>query len=57
MAISSTTIDREREYEWEVDSMKRELEHLRHQAKYYQDTTQEIIFIRVEFLVDTVSLK
>jgi hypothetical protein len=30
--------------------MKQELEHIINQAKYYQDTTQEIIFIRDDFL-------
>jgi hypothetical protein len=49
MAISSATIDREKEDEWEVESMRRELEHLRHQVEYYRDTTQVIIFMRDEF--------
>jgi hypothetical protein len=49
MAISNATIDREKEDEREAKSMRRELEHLRHQVEYYRDTTQEIIFMRVEF--------
>jgi hypothetical protein len=48
MAISSATIDREREDEREDDSMRAELVQLRHQVEYYGDTTQEIRFIRDE---------
>jgi hypothetical protein len=33
MVISSATIHREREDEWEVDSMRVELVHLRHQVE------------------------
>jgi hypothetical protein len=51
MFISSATIDRAREDEPEAESMKKKLEHIRHQAKYYQDTTWEIIFVKDEFLV------
>jgi hypothetical protein len=36
MAISSATINREREDEWEAESMRVELVHLRHQVEYYQ---------------------
>jgi hypothetical protein len=49
MAISSATIDREREDEREVDSMREELVHLKHQVEYYQDTTQAVRFMRIEF--------
>jgi hypothetical protein len=48
MAISSATMDREREDEHEVDSMRVELVQLRHQVEYYQDTTQAVRFMRVE---------
>jgi hypothetical protein len=40
MAISSATMDKEREDEREYDSMRVELVQLRHQVEYYQDTTQ-----------------
>jgi len=46
MAISSATNDKEREDVWEDESMREELVHLRHHIEYYQDTTQEVRFIR-----------
>jgi hypothetical protein len=49
MAIYSATIDWAREYEWEEDSMREELVHLRHRVEYYQDTTQAVRFMRIEF--------
>jgi hypothetical protein len=39
MPISSAIIDREREDEREVDSMRGELVHIKHQVEYYKDTT------------------
>jgi hypothetical protein len=35
MAITTTTLDRERRDERELAAMKKELDHLQHQAKYY----------------------
>ena len=49
MDISSATIDREREYERESDSMRSELLHLKHQVEYYHDTTQKLRFMGIEF--------
>jgi hypothetical protein len=50
MAISHATIDRAKEDEREVDSMRRELENIRHQVDYYKDTTQAVMILRDEFL-------
>jgi hypothetical protein len=49
IAISSATIDREKEDEREVESMREELAHLRHQVEYYQDATQAVRFMKIEF--------
>jgi hypothetical protein len=48
MAITDATLDRERRDEKELAALK-ELEHLRHLEKYYQDSTQAIVFLRSEF--------
>jgi len=39
MDISNSTINREKQYEREEESMRRELGHFRYQAKYYKNTT------------------
>ena len=39
MAITKATLDREIRDEREVSSMKKEFDHLRHQAKYYYNST------------------
>jgi hypothetical protein len=48
-AISDATLDRERRDEKELVVTLKELEHLRHLAKYYQDTTQVMVYLRSEF--------
>jgi hypothetical protein len=50
MAISHATIDRAKEYEREVVSMRKELESLRHQVDYYKDTTHAMMILREDFL-------
>jgi hypothetical protein len=49
MEITYATLDRERKYEEYLVIALKELEHLRHLAKYYQDSTQATIFLRSEF--------
>jgi hypothetical protein len=49
MAITYATLDRERKYEEELVIVLKELEHLRHLEKYYQDSTQAMVFLRSEF--------
>jgi hypothetical protein len=39
MAITDATLDRERRDEKELFAALKELEHLRHLEKYYQDST------------------
>jgi hypothetical protein len=48
-AISDATLDRERRDEKELVTALKELEHLCHLAKYYQDTTQATVYLRSEF--------
>jgi hypothetical protein len=50
MAITDATLDREKRDEREATAMRKELEHIRHQAEYYQDTTQEIILLKGDFM-------
>jgi hypothetical protein len=50
MAINDTTLDRVKRDELEDTSMRKELEHIRHQAENYQDTTQEIILLKGDFM-------
>ena len=50
MAITYATLDREKRDEQEATAMRKELEHLRHQAEYYQDTTQAIILLKSDFM-------
>jgi hypothetical protein len=49
MAITDATLDREKWDEKELATAKKELDHLCHLAKYYQDSTQATIFLKSEF--------
>jgi hypothetical protein len=49
MEITHATLDRARKDEEELAIALKELEHLRHLAKYYQNSTQATIFLRSEF--------
>jgi hypothetical protein len=49
MTITYATLDRERKEEEELVVALKELEHLRHLVKYYQDSTQATVFLRSEF--------
>jgi hypothetical protein len=49
MEITNATLDREKRDEEELSTTLKELEHLRHLVKYYQDTTQVMLFLRSEF--------
>jgi DNA repair ATPase RecN len=47
--ISDATLDRAKRDEKELATALKELEHLCHLAKYYQDTTQDAVYLRSEF--------
>jgi hypothetical protein len=49
MAITDATLDREKRDEKEVATMKKELDHLHHQAEYYQNSTQAVVLLKSEF--------
>jgi hypothetical protein len=49
MAINDVTLDREKKDEREVATMKKELDHLRHQAEYYHNSRQEVVLLKSEF--------
>jgi hypothetical protein len=49
MAITDATLDRERKDEEELAAVLKELEHLHHLVKYYQHSTQAMMFLRSEF--------
>jgi hypothetical protein len=49
MAITDATLDRARRYEKEMAIALKELEHLCHLEKYYQDSTQATMFLRSDF--------
>jgi hypothetical protein len=49
MAITDATLDRERRDEKDLAAALKELEHLRHLEKYYQDSTLATMFLRSEF--------
>jgi hypothetical protein len=49
MAITEATLDRERKDEEELSTALKELDHLRHLVKYYEESTQAMIFLRSEF--------
>jgi hypothetical protein len=49
MAITDATLDREKKDEEEEAAMRKELDHLRHQAEYYQNSTQAVVLLKSEF--------
>jgi hypothetical protein len=49
MAIMNATLDRERRDEKELGTALKEMEHLRHLEKYYQDFMQATVFLRSDF--------
>jgi hypothetical protein len=49
MEIIDATLDRAKRDEKELAFTLKELEHLCHLAKYYQDTTQAAVYLRSEF--------
>jgi len=49
MEITDATLDSVKRDEEDLDATLKELEHLCHLAKYYQDTTQAMVFLRSEF--------
>jgi hypothetical protein len=49
MAITDATLDREKMDEREVASMKKELDYMRYQAEYYQNSTQVVVLLKCEF--------
>jgi hypothetical protein len=49
MAIIDATLDRARKYEKELASTLKDLYHLCHLEKYYQDSTQATMFLKSEF--------
>jgi hypothetical protein len=49
MAITYATLEREKRDEKELTTSKKELYHLHSLAKYYKDSTQEVVFLRIEF--------
>jgi hypothetical protein len=49
IAINNVTFDMEKGDEREVATMKKELDHLRHQAQYYQNSTKEVVLLKCEF--------
>jgi len=49
MEIIDATLDRARKDEEELATALKDLGHLHHLAKYYQDSTQATVFLRSEF--------
>jgi hypothetical protein len=49
MEITDATLDRAKRDKVELAATLKELEHLRHLEKYYQDNTQAAVFLRSEF--------
>jgi hypothetical protein len=49
MAIIDATLDQERQDEKELAVALKELYHLRHLEKYYQDSTQITVFLKSDF--------
>jgi hypothetical protein len=49
MVITDATLDRERRDEYELATVLKELEHLCHLVKYYQDSTEATMFLRSKF--------
>jgi hypothetical protein len=48
MAIIDATLDRRKRDEREVTSMSKEMDHLRHQDEYYQNSTQAVVLLKSE---------
>ena len=49
MAIIDATLDKEKRDEEELATALKELEHIRHLERYYQDSTQATMFLGCEF--------
>jgi hypothetical protein len=49
MVINDAMLDRERRYEKELATTLKELDHLRHLEKYYQDSTHATVFLKSDF--------
>jgi hypothetical protein len=49
MEITDATLERAKRDEEELAAALKELEHLRHLEKYYQDTTHAVVYLRREF--------
>jgi hypothetical protein len=49
IAITDATLNREQRYEKELATVLKDLEHLHHLEKYYQDSMQATVFLRGEF--------
>jgi hypothetical protein len=49
MAIIDASLDRAMKYEEDLAVVLKDLDHLRHLEKYYQDSTQATLFLRSEF--------
>jgi hypothetical protein len=49
MEITYATLDRAKRDKKELATFLKELEHLHHLAKYYQDTIQVALYLRSEF--------
>jgi hypothetical protein len=49
MVMTDASLDRARKDEEEIDDVIKELYHLHHLEKYYQDYTQDMVFLRSDF--------
>jgi len=49
MAITNATLHRGKRDESEVATMRKELDHLRHQVEYYPNSTQAVELLKSEF--------
>jgi hypothetical protein len=49
MAITDATLDRAKMDEEEVAAMRKEVDHLRHRAEYYQNSTWAVVLLKSEF--------
>jgi hypothetical protein len=49
MAITDSNVNREIKYEEDMATTLKELEHLHHLVKYYEEYTQAMVFLRSEF--------
>jgi phospholipid N-methyltransferase len=49
MDITDAILDRKKRDENKLAATKKDMDHMCHLAKYYQDSTQEIVFLRSEF--------